>query len=103
MQGSNELLLPFLMRSFLEAIIMLTLRKFVREQIYKLPKDRRLAIFDAACLTDVQYEIMVQRFINRKSIIAITFIVHLTEDGVNDNIAKAYDSILGVLKECGTK
>ena len=50
---------------------------------------------------DVQYEIMVQRFIKRKSIVAITYIVHLTEDGVNDNIAKAYDSILGVLKRCG--
>lgn len=81
---------------------MLTLRKYVRDEIFKKPKQERLAIFDEACLTDIQYEIMVQRFIKRKSIVAITYIVHLTEDGVNDNIAKAYDSILGVLK-CGTK
>ena len=81
---------------------MLTLRKWVRDEIFRKPKQERLAIFDEACLTDIQYEIMVQRFIKRKSIVAITYIVHLTEDGVNDNIAKAYDSILGVLK-CGTK
>ena len=80
---------------------MLTLRKYVRDKILSKPKQERLAIFDEACLTDVQYEIMVQRFIKRKSIVAITYIVHLTEDGVNDNIAKAYDSILGVLKRCG--
>lgn len=82
---------------------MLTLRKWVRDEIFRKPKQERLAIFDEACLTDIQYEIMVQRFIKRKSIVAITYIVHLTEDGVNDNIAKAYDSILGVLQKCGTK
>lgn len=80
---------------------MLTLRKFVRNKILSLPKEKRLAIFDEACLTEVQYEIMVERFIKHKSIIAITYIVHLTEDGVNDNIARAYDSILGVLRNVG--
>lgn len=80
---------------------MLTLRKFVRNKILSLPKEKRLAIFDEACLTEVQYVIMVERFIKHKSIIAITYIVHLTEDGVNDNIARAYDSILGVLRNVG--
>lgn len=82
---------------------MLTLRKYVREQILSKPKAERLAIFEDACLTEIQYEIMVQRFIKRKSVVAISFIVHLTVDGVNDNIAKSYDSILGVLKRCGTR
>lgn len=80
---------------------MLTLRKYVRDEILKLPKQERLAIFNEACLTDVQYEIMVQRFIKRKSVVAISLAICMSEDGVNDNIAKSYDSILGVLKRCG--
>lgn len=82
---------------------MLTLRKYVREEILKTPKTKRLAIFDEACLTDIQYEIMVQRFIKYKSVVEISIDIDMSVDGVNDNIAKAYDSILGVLKECGKK
>lgn len=82
---------------------MLTLRRYVREEILKLPKTKRLAIFDEACLTDIQYEIMVQRFIKHKSVVEISLKINMSVDGVNDNIAKAYDSILGVLKLCGTK
>ena len=77
---------------------MLTLRKYVRDKILKLSKTERLAIFDEACLTDIQYEIMVQRFVKRKSVVAISLNINMSEDGVNDNIAKSYDLILGVLK-----
>ena len=81
---------------------MLTLRKYVRDEILKLPKQERLAIFDEACLNDIQYEIMVQRFINHKSVVEISLNIVMSLDGVNDNIARSYDSILGVLK-CGIK
>lgn len=82
---------------------MLTLRKYVREQILSKPKAERLAIFDEACLTEIQYEIMFQRFIKRKSVVEISLDIDMSVDGVNDNIARAYDSILGVLKQCGNK
>lgn len=82
---------------------MLTLRKYVREQILSKPKAERLAIFDEACLTEIQYEIMFQRFIKRKSVVEISLDIDMSVDGVNDNIARAYDSVLGVLKQCGTK
>lgn len=80
---------------------MLTLRKYVREKLLAKTKTERLAIFDEACLTEIQYEIMLQRFIKRKSVVEISLSINMSVDGVNDNIAKAYDSILGVLK-CGT-
>lgn len=82
---------------------MLTLRKYVREQILSKPKAERLAIFDEACLTEIQYEIMFQRFIKRKSVVEISLDIDMSVDGVNDNIARAYDSVLGVLKQCGNK
>lgn len=82
---------------------MLTLRKYVREQILSKPKAERLAIFDEACLTEIQYKIMFQRFIKRKSVVEISLDIDMSVDGVNDNIARAYDSILGVLKQCGNK
>lgn len=80
---------------------MLTLRKYVRDKILSKPKQERLAIFDEACLNDIQYEIITQRFIKRKSVVEISLDIDMSVDGVNDNIARAYDSILGVLNNVG--
>ena len=82
---------------------MLTLRKWVRDEIFKKPKQERLAIFDEACLTEIQYNIMLQRFIKRRSVVEISLDIDMSVDGINDNIAKAYDSILGVLQKCGNR
>lgn len=94
----------FYWRSFTGVDIMLTLRKYVRDKILSKPKQERLAIFDEACLNDIQYDIMCRRFINRpqQSVVEISLDIDMSVDGVNDNIARAYDSILGVLK-CGIK
>lgn len=81
---------------------MLTLRKNVRERLYALPKDERIRIFEQACLTGEQNEIMLRKFVLRHSNVKIALELNLSVEAVDKNIAKAYDTIIGVLKNVGT-
>lgn len=80
---------------------MLTLRRNIRNRILRLPKEKRLELFDMACLTDIQYDIMQRKFIKRESIVKISLELDLSVEAVDKNIAKSYDTIIGVLDNVG--
>ena len=82
---------------------MLTLRKYVREKVLKQSVTKRLEIIHEAGLTEMQTDIMIRKLINRHSNVQISLDVNLSLEAVDKNIAKSYDVILGVLKECGIK
>ena len=82
---------------------MLTLRRYVREQMLKKPKTKRLEIILEAGLTETQTDIMIRKLVHRQSNVQISLDIKLSLEAIDKNIAKSYDVILEVLKECGTK
>lgn len=82
---------------------MLTLRRYVREQMLKKPKTKRLEIILEAGLTETQTDIMIRKLIHRHSNVQISLDIKLSLEAIDKNIAKSYDVILEVLKECGKK
>lgn len=82
---------------------MLTLRKYVRDKVLSLPKSKRLEIILEAGLTETQTDIMIRKLCNRHSNVQISLDMCLSVEAVDKNVARSYDIILGVLKECGIK
>lgn len=80
---------------------MLTLRKHVRERMLALPKSKRLWFIDEAGLTPEQTDIMIRKLVKRQSNVKIALDLHLSVEAVDKNIAKSYDTILGVLNNVG--
>lgn len=82
---------------------MLTLRKLIRKRLYSIPKEERISVIERACLTQEQNEIMIRKFIYRQSNTKISLELDLSIEAIDKNIAKSYDTILGVLKNVGKR